>query len=134
MEAVFPLFNFFSLDTAPLNLTPEQLSRQRIDTLLDAAGWVVQSKNKINITAAKAPLPVVYNEQVPPEAFDFIVIDECHRSIYNLWKQVLDYFDAFQIGLTATPDNRTFGYFDQNLVSDYGYKRAVEDGVLVPLK
>lgn len=122
------------MDTAPLNLTPEQLSRQRIDTLLDAAGWVVQSKNKINITAAKAPLPVVYNEQVPPEAFDFIVIDECHRSIYNLWKQVLDYFDAFQIGLTATPDNRTFGYFDQNLVSDYGYKRAVEDGVLVPLK
>lgn len=82
----------------------------------------------------KAPLPVVYNAQVPPEFFDFIVIDECHRSIYNFWKQVLDYFDAFQIGLTATPDNRTFGYFDQNQVSDYGYKRAVEDGVLVPLK
>lgn len=81
---------------------------------------------------AKEPLPVVYNEKVPPEFFDFIVIDECHRSIYNLWKQVLDYFDAFQIGLTATPDNRTFGYFNQNLVSDYGYKRAVEDGVLVP--
>ena len=66
------------------------------------------------------------------EFFDFIVIDECHRSIYNLWKQVLDYFDAFQIGLTATPDNRTFGYFNQNLVCDYGYQRAVEDGVLVP--
>jgi type I restriction enzyme R subunit len=60
------------------------------------------------------------------------VIDECHRSIYNLWKQVLDYFDAFQIGLTATPDNRTFGYFNQNLVSDYGYEKAVIDGVLVP--
>ncbi len=81
---------------------------------------------------AKEPLPVMYNEKVPPEFFDFIIIDECHRSIYNLWKQVLDYFDAFQIGLTATPDNRTFGYFDQNLVCDYGYKRAVEDGVLVP--
>lgn len=77
-------------------------------------------------------LPVVYNEQVPIEFFDFIVIDECHRSIYNLWKQVLDYFDAFQVGLTATPDNRTFGYFDQNLVSDYGYEKAVIDGVLVP--
>jgi len=60
------------------------------------------------------------------------VIDECHRSIYNLWKQVLDYFDVFQIGLTATPDNRTFGYFNQNLVSDYGYEKAVIDGVLVP--
>ncbi len=80
----------------------------------------------------KEPLPVVYNEKVPMEFFDFVVIDECHRSIYNLWKQVLDYFDAFQIGLTATPDNRTFGYFNQNLVCDYGYQKAVEDGVLVP--
>lgn len=81
---------------------------------------------------SKEPLPVVYNEKVPIEFFDFIVIDECHRSIYNLWKQVLDYFDAFQVGLTATPDNRTFGYFDQNVVSDYGYEKAVIDGVLVP--
>ncbi len=80
----------------------------------------------------KEPMPVVYNERTPMEFFDFIVIDECHQSIYNLWKQVLDYFDAFQIGLTATPDNRTFGYFDKNIVSDYGYKKAVEDGVLVP--
>lgn len=80
----------------------------------------------------KEPMPVVYNEKVPMEFFDFVVIDECHRSIYNLWKQVLDYFDAFQIGLTATPDNRTFGYFNQNLVCDYGYQKAVEDGVLVP--
>lgn len=78
------------------------------------------------------PLPVVYNEKLPIEFFDYIVIDECHRSIYNLWKQVLDYFDAFQIGLTATPDNRTFGYFNQNVVSDYGYEKAVVDGVLVP--
>ena len=80
----------------------------------------------------KEPMPVVYNERTPMEFFDFIVIDECHQSIYNLWKQVLDYFDAFQIGLTATPDNRTFGYFEKNIVSDYGYKQAVEDGVLVP--
>ncbi len=80
----------------------------------------------------KAPAPVVYSDKVPPEFFDFIVIDECHPSIYNLWKQVLDYFDVFQIGLTATPDNRTFGYFDKNVVSDYGYEKAVIDGVLVP--
>ena len=80
----------------------------------------------------KDPLPVVYNAKTPMEFFDFVVIDECHRSIYNLWKQVLDYFDAFQVGLTATPDNRTFGYFNQNLVCDYGYQKAVEDGVLVP--
>lgn len=81
---------------------------------------------------AKEPVPVGYNDKVPIEFFDFIIIDECHRSIYNLWKQVLDYFDVFQIGLTATPDNRTFGYFNQNLVCDYGYEKAVIDGVLVP--
>ncbi len=80
----------------------------------------------------KEPAPVTYTEKVPVEFFDFVVIDECHRSIYNLWKQVLDYFDVFQVGLTATPDNRTFGYFNQNLVSDYGYEKAVIDGVLVP--
>ncbi len=80
----------------------------------------------------KEPPPVAYSEKVPIEFFDFIVIDECHRSIYNLWKQVLDYFDAFQVGLTATPDNRTFGYFNKNIVSDYGYEKAVIDGVLVP--
>jgi type I restriction enzyme, R subunit len=78
------------------------------------------------------PVLIQYNQQVPIEFFDFIIIDECHRSIYNLWKQVLDYFDVFQIGLTATPDNRTFGYFNQNVVSDYTYEKAVIDGVLVP--
>jgi type I restriction enzyme R subunit len=91
-----------------------------------------EEQNPNERLTTKDPLPVVYNEAVPPEFFDFIVIDECHRSIYNLWKQVLDYFDVFQIGLTATPDNRTFGYFNQNLVSDYGYEKAVIDGVLVP--
>ena len=80
----------------------------------------------------KVPAPVAYTGKVPIEFFDFIVIDECHRSIYNLWKQVLDYFDVFQVGLTATPDNRTFGYFNKNVVSDYGYEKAVIDGVLVP--
>ena len=79
----------------------------------------------------KEPVPVVYNEKVPIEFFDFIVIDECHRSIYNLWKQVLDYFDGFLIGLTATPDNRTFGFFNQNIVSEYTHEEAVTDGVNV---
>lgn len=79
----------------------------------------------------KEPLPVVYNEKNPIEQFDFIVIDECHRSIYNRWRQVLDYFDAFLIGLTATPDSRTFGFFN-NLVSEYTYEESVIDGVNVP--
>lgn len=80
----------------------------------------------------KQPLPVEYNPKVPIETFDFIVIDECHRSIYNLWKQVLDYFDAFLIGLTATPDKRTFGFFEENLVSEYTYQESITDQVNVP--
>lgn len=75
--------------------------------------------------------PVEYNEKLPIEFFDFIIIDECHRSIYNLWMQVLDYFDAFQVGLTATPDARTFAYFKQNIVSEYSHEMAVADGVNV---
>jgi type I restriction enzyme R subunit len=79
----------------------------------------------------KEPLPVVYNEKVPIETFDFVVIDECHRSIYKLWQQVLDYFDAFLIGLTATPDKRTFSFFNENVVSEYSHEDAVADGVNV---
>lgn len=80
----------------------------------------------------KEPMPVVYNEKYPIETFDFIVIDEAHRSIYNLWKQVLDYFDAYLIGLTATPDKRTYGFFNENVVSEYTYEESVADGVNVP--
>lgn len=83
------------------------------------------------LTKPKAPLPVVYNPRIPPEFFDFIVIDECHRSIYNLWRQVIEYFDAYLIGLTATPDNRTYGFFHKNVVSEYDHEKAVADGVNV---
>ncbi|NOZ50327.1 MAG: DEAD/DEAH box helicase family protein, partial [Chloroflexi bacterium] len=79
----------------------------------------------------KEPMPVVYNPDLPIEFFDFIVIDECHRSIYNLWQQVLDYFDAFLIGLTATPDARTYAFFHENVVSEYTHEQAVADGVNV---
>ena len=79
----------------------------------------------------QTPKEVVYNAKYPPEFFDVIIIDECHRSIYNVWKQVLEYFDAFQIGLTATPDKRTFAYFDQNVVSEYSREMAIIDGVNV---
>lgn len=73
----------------------------------------------------------MYNPKYPPEFFDFIIVDECHRSIYSLWKQVLDYFDAFLIGFTATPDSRTFGFFNENVVSEYSHEEAVADGVNV---
>ena len=80
---------------------------------------------------SKAPKEVAYNEKYPPEFFDCIIVDECHRSIYNVWSQVLTYFDAFIIGLTATPDNRTFAFFNENIVSEYTREQAIIDGVKV---
>ena len=77
------------------------------------------------------PEPIDYNPAFPIEAFDIIVTDEAHRSIYNLWRQVLEYFDAHLIGLTATPNKQTFGFFNQNLVMEYGHPQAVADGVNV---
>ncbi len=88
------------------------------------------SLNEVQQLPKQAKL-VRYNAALPVEGFDFIVIDECHRSIYNLWKQVLDYFDAYLIGLTATPDKRTFGFFNENIVAEYSYEQSVADGVNV---
>lgn len=79
----------------------------------------------------KAPKEVVYNEKYPPEFFDCIIVDECHRSIYNVWNQVLEYFDSFIIGLTATPDKRTFAFFEENIVSEYTREQAIVDNVNV---
>lgn len=79
----------------------------------------------------KTPKDVVYNAKYPPEFFDCIIVDECHRSIYNVWSQVLEYFDAFIVGLTATPDNRTFAFFNENVVSEYPREQAIIDCVNV---
>ena len=82
-------------------------------------------------TAPPAPVEVTYSPRVPIESYDLIIIDECHRSIYGVWRQVLEYFDAFLVGLTATPGMQTFGFFDQNLVMEYGHAQAVADRVNV---
>ena len=95
---------------------------------MDAAAEEI---NPAELVQPREPMPVVYNGKIPPEFFDFIIIDECHRSIYNLWRQVLEYFDAYLIGLTATPDNRTYGFFKKNVVSEYDHEQAVADGVNV---
>jgi type I restriction enzyme, R subunit len=75
---------------------------------------------------------VQYNPAIPIESFDLIITDECHRSIYGTWRQVLEYFDAFIVGLTATPSLHTMGFFGSNLVAQYPYERSVADGVNVP--
>ena len=77
------------------------------------------------------PVEVAYNPVLPPETFDVIIIDECHRSIYGQWRQVLEYFDAHLIGLTATPNRQAFGFFNRNLVMEYSHDMAVADGVNV---
>ena len=81
-----------------------------------------------------APQEVGYSTALPPETFDIVIVDECHRSIYGRWRQVLEYFDAFQIGLTATPSVHTLGYFQKNLVAEYPYERSVIDKVNVPFE
>ncbi len=91
----------------------DEESTEKIETLLDS------------------PEPIGYNPLIPIESFDIVVTDEAHRSIYNLWRQVLEYFDAYLIGLTATPNKQTFGFFNQNLVMEYGHAQAVADGVNV---
>jgi len=89
----------------------------------EMSAWELISDNK--------QIQVAYNSRIPIGYFDFIITDECHRSIYNLWRQVLDYYDAFLIGLTATPSKQTLGFFNQNLVTEYSHERAVADGINV---
>ena len=108
---------------------------QRIYSMLKGETETAADLDDLPIESAetlfKQPVPVEYNPNFPIEEFDFIVTDECHRSIYNLWRQVLDYFDASLIGLTATPSKQTFGFFQQNLVMEYNHEKAVADGVNV---
>ena len=120
--------SFVAKDSQVCISTIQRLYSILKDTPLDE---VAEEINPAELKQPKVPMPVVSNEKVPPEFFDFIFIDECHRSIYNLWQQVINYFDASLIGLTATPDNRTYGFFKKNVVSDYSHEKAVADGVNV---
>ncbi len=81
-----------------------------------------------------APKEIAYSAALPPETFDIVIVDECHRSIYGTWRQLLDYFDAQIIGLTATPTVQTMAFFGENLVAQYPYEKSVADGVNVPFE
>ena len=73
--------------------------------------------------------------KLPSDYFQFIIVDECHRSIYGKWKAVLDYFkDAKILGLTATPIPEAYAYFNKNIVEEYTYDDSVVDGVNVPAR
>jgi type I restriction enzyme R subunit len=108
---------------------PEDLEEISVDALLPSPASGGGAEGEGSLFAQ--PEPIEYNPAIPIETFDIIVTDECHRSIYNLWAQVLEYFDAYLIGLTATPSKQTFGFFHQNLVMEYNHEMAVADGVNV---
>lgn len=88
-------------------------------------------EHSANQVEPNEPVTVEYNPDVPPETFDVVIVDECHRSIFGVWRQVLDYFDAFVIGLTATPNKQALAFFNQNLVMEYTHEQAVADQVNV---
>jgi type I restriction enzyme R subunit len=106
---------------------------QRVYAMLRGEELVedLEEKSRFEDGGEAPEVPVEYNPDLPIETFDVIVTDECHRSIYGQWRQVLEYFDAFIIGLTATPSKHTLGFFQQNLVAEYPYERSVADGVNV---
>ena len=70
-----------------------------------------------------APEAVAYNPAMPPETFDIVIVDECHRSIYGMWRQVLEYFDAPSSASPRRPTVQTLGFFGKNLVTEYPYER-----------
>ena len=92
-------------------------------------------------TFMSGPGDTPYFGEYPPDFFDFIVVDECHRGGANdegNWRSILDYFaPAVQLGLTATPKRKlnadTYAYFGEP-VFVYSLKEGINDGFLTPFK
>lgn len=93
-------------------------------------------KNGLKDVTKNEPAIVLGEDlKLPSDYFQFIIVDECHRSIYGKWKAVLDYFkDAKVLGLTATPTPEAYAYFNKNTVEEYTYEDSVVDGVNVPAR
>jgi len=104
---------------------------QRVFSVLKGRPVTEEDDPDVDGYVPDAPIEVQYNPELPPEAFDLVIVDECHRSIYGLWRGVIEYFDAHIIGLTATPTKQTLGFFQQNLVSEYTFPQSVADQVNV---
>ena len=94
-----------------------------------------ENLNRDNEKALKEVIQLGNDLKLPPDFFQFIIVDECHRSIYGKWKAVLDYFkNATVLGLTATPTPEAYAYFDNNIIEQYTYDDSVVDGVNVPAR
>ena len=116
-------------DAAPVNLVTEKDTEGRVfvSTYPTMMGLIDESKDG--------------QRRFGVGHFDFIVIDEAHRSVYQKYRAIFGYFDALLVGLTATPkdeiDINTYGLFDleRGVPTDaYGLDEAVKDGFLVPTK
>ncbi len=97
----------------------------------DALDEELDDTSSFELSDQGPAVEVSYNELIPIEFFDHVWIDECHRSIYGRWGQVLDYFDAHLVGLTATPTPLTMAYFEENVIAEYTQEQSVLDGVNV---
>ncbi len=104
---------------------------QRVFSVLKGKAVSEEDDPNIDGFVPDVPVEVQYNKDLPPEAFDLVIVDECHRSIYGVWRGVIEYFDAHIIGLTATPTKQALGFFQQNLVSEYTFPQSVADKVNV---
>ncbi len=104
---------------------------QRVHAALRGDQVPAEDDPGLDTAVPDKPVQVEYDPALPPEAFDLVIVDECHRSIYGVWRGVLEYFDAHIVGLTATPTKQTFGFFRQNLVAEYTYAESVADKVNV---
>lgn len=104
---------------------------QRVHSVLRGNDVADADDPQLDDYVPEQPISVSYNPLMPPETFDLVIVDEAHRSIYGVWRGVLEYFDAHIVGLTATPGKQTFAFFRQNLVSSYTYQESVSDGVNV---
>lgn len=114
-------------DSAPVNLVTEKTAEGRVflstyPTIMNLIDGKAQGKRSFG-----------------PGHFDLVVIDEAHRSVYQRYRAIFEYFDSFLVGLTATPredvDHDTYALFDleDGVPTDaYSLDEAVRDGHLVP--
>ena len=126
----------------------EQLANQTLESISDLLGqyshyWLkpglVRTEQQITVCLLQTMISR-YNEYTSGY-FDFVIADECHRSIYGAWQSALTHFDAVHIGLTATPaayiERNTFGfYLCKEETPDFSYpiQEAFRNGYLVPYR
>lgn len=131
-----PFNTIFGVERLKSNTIPSGMNVlistiQRLFSLLSGE-TIIDEDDEAPIPENAKEIPLPGSPQLPPDFFDLIIIDECHRSIYSSWKRVLDYFStAKMIGLTATPSPDTIAFFNKNQVVNYTLEKSIVDGVNV---